>query len=504
MPQIIQTNVSSLNAQRNLNVSQNSLATSLQRLSTGFRINSAKDDAAGLAISERMTAQIRGLNQAVRNANDGVSLSQTAEAGLSTVGESLLRIRELAIQSANATNSASDRAALQAEVNQRLQELDRISSDTEFNGLKLFDGSFTNQSFQVGANANQTINVSMQEISNSNLGAYETTMLNTTAHQGTGSALAAQAGPLVVTADNTVTAQDITLSGSGFSGSEVVSVSAGATAKDIAAAINGASNTTSISATANTVVTLSGLSANGTVSFDLGEGEAGSLTNVSGAVTSGDLSALAADINNKSGNTGVTATLSSDNASLILESNDGDNIVISEFGSTSGGATISTVYADGDSDTLTDGGNNSTVVAGTVDLSSFDTFNVQSDDDASAGSVLAAAADTDVASVLDTVGNVDISTQAGAQNAIDVIDGALDTINSTRGDLGAIQNRFEAAIVNMQAVSENLSASRSRIRDADFAQETAALSRAQILQQAGVSILGQANALPQNALSLLQ
>lgn len=504
MPQIVQTNISSINTQRNLNVSQNSLATSLQRLSTGFRINSAKDDAAGLAISERMTAQIRGLDQAVRNANDGVSLSQTAEAGLSTVGESLLRIRELAIQSANATNSSSDRAALQAEVNQRLQELSRVNSDTEFNGLKLFDGSFTNQTFQVGANANQTINVNMQEVSGSTIGAFKTTLLNTTVNEGTGSALVAQAGPLAVTTDNAITAQDLTLSGSAFTGTEVVSISDGATAKDIAAAINASSDTTSISATANTVVTLSGLSADGTVSLNLGEGESGSLVNISGAVTQGDLSALAADINAKSGNTGITAVLNADGDAIVLESDDGDNIVISEFNHTSAGATIATEYADGNADTLTQGGNNSTVVAGTVNLVSHETFNIQTTDDNTAGGVLDVASDTDVTSVLDDVAGVDVSSQVGAQDAIDVIDGALDIINAIRGDLGAIQNRFEAAIVNMQSVSENLSAAKSRIKDADFAKETAELSRSQILQQAGVSILGQANALPQNALSLLQ
>ncbi|MDO8932293.1 MAG: flagellin hook IN motif-containing protein, partial [Rhodocyclaceae bacterium] len=160
MPQVINTNISSLNAQRSLNTSQASLAQSLQRLSSGQRINSAKDDAAGLAISERFTAQIRGLNQATRNANDGISLAQTAEGALGTIGANLQRIRELAVQSRNATNSSTDRAALNTEAQQLKQEIDRVASTTSFNGVKLIDGSFVSQAFQVGANVGETISVS--------------------------------------------------------------------------------------------------------------------------------------------------------------------------------------------------------------------------------------------------------------------------------------------------------------------------------------------------------
>ena len=172
MPQVINTNIMSLNSQRNLNTSQDALQTSLQRLSSGLRINSAKDDAAGLAISERFTSQIRGLNQAVRNANDGISLSQTAEGALSESGNILQRIRELAVQSANATNSASDRQALQSEVGQLVSELDRIASSTEFNGQKLLDGTFGTAIYQVGANANQTIQATTANFRTNNFGNY--------------------------------------------------------------------------------------------------------------------------------------------------------------------------------------------------------------------------------------------------------------------------------------------------------------------------------------------
>ncbi|MCK9285611.1 MAG: flagellin domain-containing protein, partial [Rhodocyclaceae bacterium] len=180
MAQVINTNVSSLNAQRNLNMSQSALATSLQRLSSGLRINSAKDDAAGLAIADRMSSQIRGLNQATRNANDGISLAQTAEGALGETNNILQRIRELAIQSANATNSASDRVALQSEVNQLIAEMDRISNTTSFNGLKLLDGNFSAQTFQVGSEANQTISVSVSGADSTSLGVNKTNTNNTT------------------------------------------------------------------------------------------------------------------------------------------------------------------------------------------------------------------------------------------------------------------------------------------------------------------------------------
>ena len=179
MAAIINTNVISLNAQRNLNSSQNALATTLQRLSSGLRINSAKDDAAGLAISERMTSQIRGLNQAVRNANDGISMSQTAEGALGEIGNNLQRIRELAVQSRNASNSVSDRTALNNEVQQIKAEIDRVASTTAFNGIKLIDGTFTNQSFQVGANVGETINITgLVNAQSSSLGTTTTTTAN--------------------------------------------------------------------------------------------------------------------------------------------------------------------------------------------------------------------------------------------------------------------------------------------------------------------------------------
>jgi flagellin len=497
MSQVINTNIASLNAQRNLNTSQSSLATSLQRLSSGLRINSAKDDAAGLAISQRMTAQIRGLNQAVRNANDGVSLAQTAEGALTQSGNLLQRLRELAIQSANSTNSASDRGALQAEVNQIKDELNRVASTTTFNGLKVLDGTFVNQNFQVGADANQTIGVSIAAVAAADLANYGVTGTSTSANQGTGQGTAAATA---LPANNTIASQ--TLSISGAKGTATASISAGDSAYTVATKVNAQSGTTGVTAKATNSATLGTLSANGTVTLTLGSGS--STATISAAVTTTDLSALQKAINNVTGTTGITATVSG--GTITLSQADGKDIRISDFAHSTGAGTIVVTPAGADAVTLTDGGGDtdSTIVAGSVTFSSSETYSVSSSVANSAGSVLDVAANTAVSATASLVSAIDIGTQNGAQSAIDVIDSALAKVNGIRADLGAVQTRFELAISNLQTTSENLSAARSRIEDADFAAETANLTRAQILQQAGVAMLAQANALPQNVLTLLR
>jgi flagellin len=382
MSSIVNTNITSLNAQRNLSMSQNSLATSMQRLSSGLRINSAKDDAAGLAISQRMTSQINGMDQAVRNANDGISLAQTAEGALGTIGDNLQRIRELSVQSANATNSSSDRTALNAEVTQLSSEIDRVSKQSDFNGTKLLDGSFKSQLFQVGANAGQTIQVK--------------SIANTTA---------AALGGVKFAADVSVAAQ----------------------------------------ATATADSTVSGLTINGVTIDDV-------------KVTTGETgvdqaSALASAINDKMGETGVMASTDS-----------------------TGKLTLTSVKANKD-----------LVIGGTV-----------------TGTGLTAATTAASASATTYLKDVDITSAAGAQKAMEIVDAALTSVNGSRADLGAVQNRFDSVVSNLQTNSENTTASRSRITDADFASETANLSRAQILQQAGTAMVAQANQLPQTVLSLLK
>jgi len=487
MAQTINTNVASLNAQRNLNSSQTSLATSLQRLSSGLRINSAKDDAAGLAISERMSSQVRGLNQAARNANDGISLAQTAEGALGEIGNNLQRLRELSVQSANATNSASDRAALQAEVDQLTAEITRVAGTTQFNGLNLLDGSFANQDFQVGANANQTITI--QSIGNAKataLGAHKMTLDGTALGTVT-------AGTTLPAANGVQVESDLTITTAMGGTTAAISWSAGADAKDIAAAINSKANDFGVTATASNSATISGISEDGNITFTLN----GSSISASGVTTS-DYSSLVTAINSASGSTGVVASFTTPGLtnSITLTAADGRDIEIDTYAN-NGANTASTVSFSGT--TLTEGADNSAIKTGTVELSS------------SKGAISTAAAGADVfasagvnTSTLSSVAAINIKTASNAQSAISVIDAAIQTINSSRGDLGALQNRFSSTIANLQTSAENISASRGRIIDADFAQETANLTRGQILQQAGTAMLAQANSLPQGVLSLLR
>ena len=489
MPQVINTNIASLNAQRNLNTSQSSLAVSLQRLSSGLRVNSAKDDAAGLAISERMTAQIRGLNQAARNANDGISLAQTAEGALAEVGNNLQRLRELAIQSANSTNSASDRASLDAEAAQLTAEITRVASQTQFNGLNLLDGSFTSQAFQVGANANQTISVnSIADSRATALGSNILLGLGTVI--GAGGVGVTKAAAADLTGGNTVGIEaGLTITTLNGGTTAAFGYAANADAKAIAAAINTNASGVGVTATASNSAALSGVSVAGTVSFTL-NGSA-----ISAAIADPtDLTALMGAINGAQGSTGVVAsfTSTSSKAGLTLSTTDGRDISILDFANTGGGTGVFSGV------TLTSGGNDSSIKSGVVSLSS------------SKGTITLAGANTDVftsatqSSAFSSLSSISLSSAANAQLAIAVVDAALGQINVSRGDLGAYQNRFSSAIANLQTTAENISAARSRIQDADFAAETASLTRNQILQQAGTAMLAQANALPQNVLTLIR
>ena len=488
MPQVINTNLASLNAQRNLNASQSSLNQALQRLSSGMRINSAKDDAAGMAIADRMTSQVRGLNQAARNANDGISLAQTAEGALNEVGNNLQRIRELAVQSANATNSASDRASLDAESTQLIAEITRVAEQTSFNGISLLNGTFTSQAFQVGANANQTISVSSIADARatglgSNILLAAGTLMGTTkaaaADLTGGNLVAVEAGLTVSTINGGTTA--------------AFGYAALADAKAIAAAINTNAANVGVTATASNSATLSALSAAGTVSFTLG-GTASQV--ISAAVTDPtDLTALVGAINGASGSTQVTATFTSTSAknSITLTSTDGSDISILNYANTS--AVVGDTLAFSGV-TLTEGTNDSSIKIGSVSLAS------------SKGAVTLAGHNADVfntaTSTFSSMAGVSLTSAANSQLAIAVVDAALSQINVSRGDLGAYQNRFSSAIANLATTSENVNAARSRIKDTDFAAETAQLTRGQILQQAGTAMLAQANALPNGVMALLR
>ena len=504
MPQVINTNVSSLNAQRQLNRSQTGMQTAMERLSSGLRINSAKDDAAGLAIADRMTAQVRGLNQAVRNANDGISVAQTAEGAMQESTNILQRMRELSIQSANDTNSASDRASLQKEVAQLQSELNRIADTTSFNGKNLLDGSFNAQKFHVGAEANQVIQISIGSVRADQMGN------NTLATSGTISN--AQAAAAAMPAANTVANTEV-LTITGSIGSETITPTAGQTAGSLADAINEKTALTGVEADAVTNAKIASV-ATGTITFDL-YGSNTSAVAISANITdSADVSKLADAINAVAASTGITATLSGDKASLTLTSANGDDIGISNASDGDAADTVAFtvqglaadgVTASGAAVNLTDDGagdggdTDSTRVGGTITFKSSADFTVAS---AAAGGLFSAAGSN--SSTLSNVASINIGTQSGANTAIDVIDGALAFISDNRADLGAIQNRFSSTISNIENIAQNVSAARSRVQDADFAQESANLARNQILQQAGISMLAQANASSQSVLSLLQ
>jgi flagellin len=493
----VNTNVASLNTQRNLNSSSKGLDTSLQRLSTGFRINSAKDDAAGLQISNRLTSQINGLNVATRNANDGISLAQTAEGALQQSTGILQRMRDLALQAANGSNGATERAALQGEVAQLQQEMNRIADTTSFGGRKILDGTFGSQSFQVGANAYETINVSIGSSDASRIGInrYDSSGIAATSSSGGFAALSSgdqgyqgTSGTIVGKLGTSVFTYN-TASGGAIS------------ARDIASSINKVSDSTGVTANARNLSQMSGVSS-GTVSFTLygANDKAGTGVAISANVAdASELSSLADAINKETGTTGIAAKASG--GSLELISDRGESIVIENYTDSAGSGGSAALFAFGfDYD---DGGEVATSGSlsaggartdGGVQIEAADAFSVTGVD---------ATFGTAGFSELNSVASIDISTTAGAQSALGIVNGAISNIDSQRAQLGAVQNRFENTISNLQNISENASAARSRIRDTDFAAETSELTKNQILQQAGTAILAQANQLPQAVLSLL-
>lgn len=498
--QVISTNVASLNAQRNLSNSSNGLAVSLQRLSSGMRINSAKDDAAGLAISERMSGQIRGLDQARRNANDGVSLAQTAEGALNQMGSIVQRIRELSVQSANATNSSSDRQALNAEVTQLVSELDRFAQTTEFNGQALFNGTFGTATFQVGANANQTITTANNNFRTNQYGTFQVGNQSYSTAATTGTFAASATGAVLTGTTN----GNLVVNGAG--GSATIAVTTGSSAKDIATLVNANSFTgVKASATTNAVATFSTatsytMNLTGTntsqvqVSFTL------SATN-----TAQGLSSAVTAFNDVSSKTGITAKLNATSDGVELTAADGSTISLQQFAATTGTATVSISGAGAGA--TTSGTATGLQIGGQLTFDSDKSYNVAASGIAfNAGAVAAAAVGSGTAAIgsLQSVSVLDISTVNGATSAIRIADSAIQAINSQRAVYGALQSRFENTVANLQSAAENLSSARSRIRDADFASETANLTRAQILQQAGTAMLAQANQLPQGVLSLLR
>ncbi|WP_413400635.1 flagellin [Pseudoalteromonas sp. KJ71-7] len=476
----VNTNVASLNGQRNLSKSSMALETSMQRLSSGLRINSAKDDAAGLQIANRLTSQVNGLTVAQRNANDGISMAQTAEGAMQESANILQRMRDLSLQSANGSNSAVDRASLQKEVAALQQELTRIADTTKFGGTSLLDGTFGTKQFQVGANANETINVSLRNVAADSIGAHEI--------KGPGNAADANTRLGDVQTVNLATNHGTSADTVNINGTDIV-IAGGSGAAVIADTIN--KSGAGVVAEAKIVTTFSNITSdskgvieikkNGVVekSFDLGN-------------YGGEKERLTTDMQQA----GYDAIYDPATEEISFKATDVDGIDITgtEVGDfTLGGSAVkSTANSFSVSAELNLSSSNKIGISGTTANELF-------------GTGAAAIQSSGGTSSLTSIESVDISgaTSDGAQDAIKAIDAALAQIDAQRADLGAVQNRFGFTIANLANVSENVSASRSRIQDTDYALETATLTKNQIMQQAGTTILSQANQLPQAALSLL-
>ncbi len=498
MGNVIQTNVASIGIQRALNKTSTSLTNNFQRLSTGLRINSAKDDAAGLQISNKLTTQISGLEVATRNANDGISLTQTAEGALQESTNLLQRIRDLSIQSANGSNSNNERAALQAEVSQLIQEVNRISETTRFGSLKLLDGSFGHASFQVGSNANETIDFTIARSSAQTLGTHRVELESLVGTSGLGG-LNMSSGP----PPNGV--PDSTLEISGHR-SATVNITSRSSAHRVQDFVNAETETTGVSADARTILRLHTLSDAGSVAFILASdtGNSTSQVNISTTISdTSDLTTLADAINQESSETAITAMLVEGGTAIDLISEVGDDINLWNYNHTANGDFDVDVRNFSNTSSLqsidfgTSVFNENIRAVGVVRLSSSNTYSV------TASSLSLNDVTTAETSTSSNVSDINISTISGSQDAIDVVDGAIAAIGSTRAELGAIQNRMSSTVANLGSIIENVSAARSRIRDTDFASETAKLAKSQVLQEASLSILAQANASRESVLSLL-
>jgi flagellin len=544
MSLVINTNIASLTAQQNLNTSQGALQTSLQRLSSGLRINSAADDPAGLAIADGFTSQINGLNQATQNANDGISLAQTADGALQQVTNNLQTIRQLAVEAANSTNSSQDRQALDQEVQQDIAEINRIATQTSFNNQNVLDGTFGSATFQVGANVGQTIGINLgTSIKTTSIGQFVNQAGTQTA--GVGAAGATATG--TNSADYVATAATNTYAGvtsTAFDGTNTYTITPnGGSAQTIAAsanftgqaslgqtadsayakaaAING-SGISSVTASASTSVDLGQAGAGNWLTFN-GGGAAGATedyqltingvtafdsTSTATGATANDFTvgSVITSINAVSSQTGVIASANATTGDLVLTAADGRNITVGEsLSGTAGTGTGNLVVKSGLSTSTATGG-----AATALSLSGTSTYRGQVTLQGNTDLALSSAAQTALgftSAGVNTSGSLagqNVLTVNGANATILSVDSALTQVDQLAATFGAIQNRFDSAIASLGTTTTNLTAARSAVQDADFASETSNLTRAQILQQAGVSILAPANARPQGVLKLLQ
>ncbi len=508
----VNTNVTSMKAQGNLNSANSGLQTSMERLSSGLRINSAKDDAAGLQISNRLTSQINGIGVAVRNANDGISMAQTAEGAMSESTNILQRMRDLSLQSANGSNSSEDRASMQKEISSLQTELTRIAETTSFGGQKLIDGSYGTKSFQVGANSNETISVSLSNVSADKIGLSGKGLSMT-------SVLSGFAGSSTTT--KTFAATDSLVMQAGPN-SKTISLTDGMSAADLAGQINSTEGVVGVKASTSASVSVGANTTGGdTISLDV-DGVQISYTGAGTASAALSNDELWAAVNNATtaetlAAQNIVATQSASGAAVIFTKSTGENMSISASvtgGLTDGAAvTIQGLENDkttsaGSAITATGGistlGTASASVTGNLDFSDAVIDSKYATASLTAtGTLSGGGAGVLGATKLSTIEDVDISTAGGAQNAIDVIDAAIANIDSQRADLGAVQNRMNFTISNLSNIQSNVTDARSRIQDVDFASETAQLTKQQILSQTSSAMLAQANQIPQTALSLL-
>jgi flagellin len=521
----VNTNVTSMKAQGNLNKAQSATSTSMERLASGLRINSAKDDAAGMQISNRMTSQINGIGVAMRNANDGISIAQTAEGAMGESTNILQRMRDLSLQSANGSNSADDRAAMQKEVSSLQSELTRIADTTAFGGQKLLDGSYGTQKFQVGSSSNETISISLGDVSADKIG-YKGKSIET---MGAVVGFAGASATQKTFADGTALTMQVGPK------TNSIAITNGMSAADLAGEVNGTEGIFGVNGKTQASVGefVADVTGDGTTTHNLTVG--GVQMSFTTASTGGDNDAIVTGLKAAADNDatksalaeqGITVTTGQDtdagDLSLIFTDAQGDNIDISlsitAGDTTAGGATISSWNPDAASASRADSTSEikvaaaidateaeSAVITGRLDWSSaavdsdYDSVSLTPAGDFGTTAINATLGATQLSSVKD----IDISTAGGSQNAIDVIDAALAGIDSQRADLGATQNRMDFTINNLSSIQNNVTDARSRIQDVDFASESAQLSKQQILSQASSSMLAQANQLPQVALSLL-
>lgn len=493
MSMVINTNVGALKAQQAQSRTNEAMESAMTRLSTGSKLNTAADDAAGMAIASRMESQVKGLTMAIKNASDAQALIDTSEGAHEEITNILQRMRELAIQSANDTNTSAERTSLNSEVTQLISEIDRIANETSWNGITVLDGNFTAKQFHIGSEAGQTVSVSVDSAKSSVIGAYT---LESDAH---------------AVSSSTIAGDDLTVEG--HLGAATVSVGAGDSVKTVAAAVNAQTSSTGVSASAVTKAKLSGYSAAEAIAFTL-TGDAAASISISAPSSVNDLGSLRDAINAKSGITGITATYGDDKSEVVLTHSTGADIAISGLDTTTDTTTLTIEALDkngadlsvADSVTMRESDAATGTVVGHMTLTSIKEFSVAGDDTVAEHGFFHTINGTAAGGTasLSAVSGVDISTASGANNAINAIDGALDKINSARGDLGAVSNRLTYTLNNLSSIKVNTEASLSQIKDADFAVETSNLTKAQILSQAATAMLAQANASKQSVLSLLQ